>query len=104
MNNNLEAEVDVARLKQRINSSGFSMREKQMLLDVLQLNDYAPHHTYPGGRRGSSPYETIAWEILDHLPPAALKVSDRFILGRKIVEALKFVDYGVPSAVLEVVK
>lgn len=78
------------RLKEKIAASNdFTVEEREMLLDCLNLGDYAGKHKYPASfPPGSNKWATATWAILDQMNPNALKTRDRFMLGGLIAGAL----------------
>ena len=78
------------RLKEKIAvSKEFTRDERDMILDCLNLGDYAGEHAYPATfPPGSNRWATATWAILDQINPKALKIRDRFMLGGLIAGAL----------------
>jgi hypothetical protein len=67
----------------------FTTDERDLILDCLNLGDYAGKHDYPAHHGPhSGPWARAAWAILDQLNPDALKRRDRFLLGGLIGGAL----------------
>ena len=77
-------------LKEKITTSkDFTTDERDMILDCLNLGDYAGRHQYPASfPPGKNKWATAAWAILDQMNPNALKTRDRFMLGGLIAGAL----------------
>jgi hypothetical protein len=83
--------VDVEALEMKIKAwPGLTTAERRLMLCGLHLDKRSNEHKYPNCCcPASSLYASIAWEILDGLPPDALPTRDRFMLGAKITEALR---------------
>jgi hypothetical protein len=81
---------DLLALRDRIeNNPGLSAWERRLILDALMLGDYRAEHRYPPNHGpDSSPAAKAAWAILDQLPPKALTVRYRFMLGGLFAGAL----------------
>lgn len=63
--------------------------ERNLILDCLNLGDYAGRHDYPKNfGPGTNRWVTASWAILDQLNPQALKQRDRFFLGGLVAGAL----------------
>jgi len=77
-------------LKEKIAiSKDFTPDERDMILDCLNLGDYASKHTYPKHfGPGSNQWATAAWQVLDQINPDAMKQRDRFLLGGMIAGAM----------------
>lgn len=80
---------DFIKLKEKIAiSADFTPAERDLILDALNLGDYAGQHTYPSRHGpGSDKWATLAWSILDQFSPDAIPVRVRFLLGGMIAGA-----------------
>jgi hypothetical protein len=83
--------MNTADLRERITRcKDFSAEERDYVLDTLAVGDYRGRHDYPSKHGpGSDPWTTLAWAILDQLPPNAMKRHHRFLLGGMIASAFK---------------
>lgn len=66
----------------------FTPDERDLLLDVLNLQERPNKHKYPKQfGPGSSPFTTVAWGILDQLNPDAMTLSNRYMLAGMLAAA-----------------
>lgn len=95
----------LASLATRIRDSrDFSAQERGLIIDALALGDYRGKHEYPSGHGpGSRLSATVAWSILDQLPPTAMKRWHRFMLAGLIAGALEkvFMHAGITIETLQ---
>lgn len=84
--------MNIIQLKERIAlSTDFSPDERTLILEALNLSMErdSDKHTYPSRHGpGTTPFNTIAWGVLDALSPGKLDKATRWMLGGMIAGAV----------------
>jgi hypothetical protein len=71
-------------------AGGLTEGDRRLILRTLGLVCFSDHHTYPErAQPGASAAITLAWTILDTLPPGTLTQSDRELIGGLIAGNLQ---------------